>query len=221
VTVALRCTGLRVWYGGVEVLHGVDLAVPTGAVTALVGPNGAGKSTLLGWCAAAVGTATAMGRLDLAGAEATSWPTARLAAAGLRLVPSGPNIFPGLTVLENLRATGDPAAALELFPELRPLAAQRGATLSGGERQLLAVASALTGDWRVLLVDEPVQGIANALAARVYRELGRAATGDRAVLVTDPLPGRALRVADFVWQLDRGRVVFAGEAAELAGKRDR
>jgi branched-chain amino acid transport system ATP-binding protein len=231
VTVALRCAGVRVRYGGIEVLHGVDIAVPFGALTGLVGPNGAGKSTLLGWCAGAASTATAAeGQLALArpasdsavsdatASDASSWSATRRASHGLRLVPSGLNVFQRLTVADNLRATGDPAAALALFPELEPLLPQRAGTLSGGQRQLLAVAGALSGRWRVLLVDEPVQGIAPALAERVYEALVAAVTPDRAVLVADPVAARALHVADFVWQLERGRITFAGEPAELTAR---
>ncbi len=229
MTVALRCSDVYVRYGGIEVLHGVGLAVPFGAVTALVGPNGAGKSTLLSWCAGAPSTATsAGGRLELARAaagheqlaDATSWSASRRAALGLRLVRSGVNVFQSLTVKENLLAAGDPDAALErgaleLFPELEPLLSQRAGTLSGGQRQLLAIGCALGSRWRVLLVDEPVQGLASALADRVYAALAAAATPERAVLIADPVTHRAAEAADFVWRLERGRVVFAGEATEL------
>lgn len=248
MTTALRCSDVYVRYGGIEVLHGVGLTAPFGAVTALVGPNGAGKSTLLSWCAGAPSTATsAGGRLELARtaereqlADATSWSTSRRAALGLRLVRSGVNVFQSLTVKENLLAAGDPDAALErhavepsapepsalkhstpihsaleLFPELEPLLPQRAGTLSGGQRQLLAVGCALSSRWRMLLVDEPVQGLAPALADRVYAALAALATPDRAVLIADPVTHRAAEAADFVWRLERGRVVFAGEAAEL------
>lgn len=223
MTVAMRCSEVRVRYGGIEVLHGVGLAVPFGAVTALVGPNGAGKSTLLSWCAGAASTATSSGgRLELARAtvsgqlaDATSWSATRRAASGLRVVRSGVNVFQSLTVNENLLAGGDPDTALGLFPELEPLLSQRAATLSGGQRQLLAIASALNSRWRVLLVDEPVQGIAPALAGRVFQALAAAIRPERAVLIADPVARRAAEVADFVWRLERGHVVFAGEAVEL------
>jgi branched-chain amino acid transport system ATP-binding protein len=156
-------------------------------------------------------------------ADATSWSATRRAAAGLRLVRSGVNVFQSLTVKENLLAGADPklgaegglGVGLELFPELEPLLPQRAATLSGGQRQLLAVACALGSRWRVLLVDEPVQGIAPALAERVFNTLAAAITPNRAVLIADPIAHRAAAVADFVWRLERGRIVFAGEAAEL------
>lgn len=225
MTVAMRCAGVRVRYGGIEVLHGAGIAVPYGALTAVVGPNGAGKTSLLNWCAAAPSTATsAGGSLALTqpgqhqALDATTWSATTRAAHGLRLVPSSPspNVFSSLTVADNLRAGGDPSAVLDLFPELRPLLPRRARTLSGGQRQLLAVAAALSGDWHVLLIDEPVQGIAPALADRVYDALAAAVTPDKAVLVADPVTSRAARVADFVWRLDRGRVTFAGEPTELA-----
>lgn len=207
MTVALRCSDVRVRYGGVEVLHGVNLVVPYGAMTALVGPNGAGKTTLLDWCAGATSTATATdGKREGEGGG----PVRQL-----RFVPSGVNVFPNLTVRDNLRATGDPGRAFSMFPELAALAQHDAATLSGGERQLLAVAGGLTGRWRVLLVDEPVQGLAPALAERVYRELAAVVAPDRAVLVADPVAERALQVCDVVWRLERGSVTFAGEAGEL------
>ena len=224
MTVALRCSGVRVRYGGIEVLHEVGVVVPFGTVTALVGPNGAGKSTLLAWCAGAASTATSTaGRLVLTDdasvpRDATTWSATRRASAGLRLVPQGLNVFQAMTVADNLRASGDPDVAVERFPELAPLLTQQAATLSGGQRQLVAVAAALTGSWRVLLVDEPVQGIAPELAVRVYEALAAAVTPDRAVLVADPVTSRAVRVADFVWRLDRGRVTFAGEPSEFTSQ---
>ena len=202
---------MRVRYGGVEVLHGVDLVVPYGALTALVGPNGAGKTTLLEWCGGVPSTATREeGRLELSAPDGQA-----VDRRVLRVVPSGVNVFPNLTVTDNLRATGRPEHAFELFPELAALAKHQAATLSGGERQLLAVAGALTGRWQVLLVDEPVQGLAAELAERVYAQLAAFVSADRAVLVAEPAAERALAVCDFVWRLDRGRITFAGEPAEL------
>src|SRR6266702_3677869 len=122
---ALMCDGVRVRYGGIEVLHGVRLAVAYGTFSALVGPNGAGKTTVLNWCAGAA-----------------TWSAARRAATGLRYVPFERNVFPGLSVLDNLRACGA-IDAFSRFPELEALAARAAGVLSGGERQLLAVASAL------------------------------------------------------------------------------
>jgi len=220
---------VRVRYGGIEVLHGVRLAAAYGSFAALVGPNGAGKSTLLDWCAGAAAEASAThGRLRLDGLEATGWSAARRARAGLRYVPFERSVFPGLSVLDNLRATrggrsrgrgrgrgsgvdgaAGPAGAdpvLELFPELARLADRSAGVLSGGERQLLAVACALHGPGRILLLDEPTRSLAPGLADRVLAELARTARDDgRAVLVAEPSADRVAAHADFLWPLDRGR----------------
>ena len=241
---AMACDGVRVRYGGIEVLHGVRLAVAYGTFAALVGPNGAGKSTLLDWCAGAATEASAThGRLRIDGAAATGWSPARRARAGLRYVPFERSVFPGLSVLDNLRATrgggggrggdgrrgggadgggghggggrggdsgaattGSPDAILELFPELARLADRSAGVLSGGERQLLALACALHGPGRILLCDEPTHGLAPGLVERVLAELARTAREDgRAVLVAEPSADRVAAHADFLWPLDRGR----------------
>ena len=206
---ALRCDGVRVQYGGIEVLHGVRLALAYGTFSALVGPNGAGKSTLLDWCAGAASEASATeGSLQLAGSRATTWSAARRAQAGLRYIPFERNVFPGLSVLDNLRAaTGREGArsAFDTFPELARLAARSAGVLSGGERQLLAVAAGLFGRGRILLLDEPTHGLAPALVDRVLAELARTARADdRAVLIAEPQPDKAAAHADFLWPLERG-----------------
>ena len=199
---ALSCNGVRVRYGGIEVLHGVRLALAYGTFSALVGPNGAGKTTLLDWLAGAA-NGSAEGDLWLDGVAATRWPPARRARSGLRYVPFERNVFPGLSVLDNLRATaGAPDAAFAAFPELARLAARSAGVLSGGERQLLAVACALWGPGRILLLDEPTHGLAPALVDRVLARLADAAHGeDRSVLIAESQP---VGTADFTWPLERG-----------------
>ena len=222
----MECDAVRVRYGGIEVLHGVRIAAAHGTFAALIGPNGAGKTTLLDWCAGAATEASATdGRLRLDGVEATGWSSARRARAGLRYVPFERNVFPGLSVLDNLRATRDstqgstqsnpasssgsssgPDAALELFPELARLADRPASVLSGGERQLLALACALHGPGRILLIDEPTHGLAPQLVDRVLAELARTAHEDgRAVLVAEPSADTLSAYTDFLWPLDRGR----------------
>lgn len=232
----MECDAVRVRYGGIEVLHGIRIAAAHGTFAALVGPNGAGKTTLLDWCAGAATEASATdGRLWLDGAEATGWSSARRARAGLRYVPFERNVFPGLSVLDNLRATRDSTQgsmqgnsgprsgsnsdsgpdprlgpgsdpALELFPELARLADRPASVLSGGERQLLALACALHGPARILLIDEPTHGLAPHLVDRVLTELARTAHEDgRAVLVAEPSADTLSAHTDFLWPLDRGR----------------
>lgn len=220
----MSCDVVRVRYGGIEVLHGVGLAVAYGTLSALIGPNGAGKTTLLDWCAGvATESSSSSGSLRIEGREASGWHAARRAAAGLRYVPFEGNVFPGLSVRDNLRATasgrrtgdadrfgsqGDPTRrVLDRFPELAHLIDRPAGVLSGGERQLLAVACALQGPGRILLLDEPTHGLAPELADRVIAALDDAARSEgRAVLVAEPSTNReSLRAhAEFVWPLDRG-----------------
>ena len=214
---ALSCSGVRVRYGGIEVLHDVRLALAYGTFSALVGPNGAGKTTLLDWLAgASTETSSLTGDLYLDGVVATHWPPARRSQAGLRYVPFERNVFPGLSVLDNLRATAGAAAtdsAFTRFPELARLAARPAGVLSGGERQLLAVACALWGRGRILLLDEPTHGLAPTLVDRVLDELARIAREDgRAVLIAEPQLNLVARHVDFVWALERGLRLSASGA---------
>jgi len=215
VPAALECDDVRLRYGGIEVLHGVRIAAAYGTFSALVGPNGAGKTTLLDWCAGAASAASSTGgQLYLDGAEATGWSSARRAKSGLRYVPFERNVFSGLTVLDNLRAAStSPSPAFTRFPELAPLADRSAGVLSGGERQLLAVACALLGSGRILLLDEPTHGLAPALVERVLAELARTAREDgRAVLVAEPTAEKLTEHADFLWPLARGRRLPAAGA---------
>ena len=214
---ALNCDDVRLRYGGIEVLHGVRLALAYGTFSALVGPNGAGKTTLLDWCAGAVTEASAAsGTLRLDGRQATTWSATRRASAGVRYIPFEHNVFPGLSVLDNLRATAGPSgpeSAFSRFPELSRLASRPAGVLSGGERQLLAVVGALCGRGRILLLDEPTHGLAPTLVDRVLDELARTAREDgRAVLIAEPQSGLVARHVDFVWPLERGLRLSASGA---------
>jgi branched-chain amino acid transport system ATP-binding protein len=222
VTEALAVEGLSAGYGEADVLCGVSLAVPEGAVVALLGPNGAGKTTLLR-CVAGL-HAPRSGRVLLGGADVTGRHPAALAEAGVCLVPEGRGVFPSLTVRDNLRLQaprGRPREALEsavaTFPVLGARLGQRAGTLSGGEQQMLALARALCGDARVVLVDEASMGLAPRFVAEIYRSLWRLAESGRALVVVEQHASQALELADYVWVLRQGRVVFAGEPAELEG----
>ncbi|MFE6050686.1 ABC transporter ATP-binding protein [Kitasatospora sp. NPDC056446] len=211
VEAALRA--VRVRYGPLEALHGVDLAFPSAAVTVLLGRNGAGRTSALHALAGIVplsgGRATWRGR-DLGGQSAH-----RRARQGLALVPAERGVFESLTVAENL-GLGGPGQdeVLDLFPELAALLDRRAGTLSGGQRQLVAIGRALAARPTLLLLDEPERGLAPAITARLHaRLLSHAAGGRTVVLAAQSLP-HTLTGAAVVHVLHRGEVVFSGEPTE-------
>ncbi|BBC37656.1 ABC transporter [Streptomyces graminofaciens] len=203
----------RVRYGPLEALHGVTLAAPGPGLTVLLGRNGSGRTTVL---RALAGTVPLTGGAVVwDGTEITRMPAFERARRGLVLVPELRAVFGSLTVRENLElAAPDPAYALEAYPQLGPLLSHRAGTLSGGERRMLALSRALLARARVLLVDEPVQGMSPTVAARTYELLGAL---DACVVVAEQRLPPGLREAPaFVYELRRGTVAFAGEAAELS-----
>ncbi len=212
--------GLRASYGHVEVLHGVNLVAPVGSVVALVGHNGSGCSSVLR-CAAGL-LAPKAGRVWWDGTDITRWSGYRRSAAGMVLVAAEHNVFSTLTVAENLALFARPApladamaAAGSVFPELVALADHRAGTLSGGERQMLALARVLVRPARVLLLDEVSHGLAANVAERFFAHLATLAGGDRVIVVCEQFLDTALGVADIVYVMRRGNVAFAGEPREL------
>lgn len=206
----------RVRYGPLEALHGVSLPVPHGAVTVLLGRNGAGRTTAL---RAFAGTVRLSGGAVLwRGADITRLPAHARAAGGFAYVPDRQAVFGALTVAENLElaaAGREFTAALDAYPELRPLLARRAGTLSGGEQRMLALSRIVLAHARVVLADEPAQGMSAAVATRTYELL--AALPATVVLAAHRLHP-ALRAAPrpvLVHELRRGAVAFSGEAAEL------
>jgi branched-chain amino acid transport system ATP-binding protein len=217
---ALR--GVRVRYGAVEALHGVDLTFGRGAVTALLGRNGAGRTTVLRALAGTVRPVA--GRVEVGGTDVTRWTAARRARAGVALVPDRGGVFAGLSVRENLQvfaAGGSYEPALAAFPGLRGRLGLRAGAMSGGEQQMLALARVLVRPSRLLLLDELSQGLAPRVVARLYDVVSELADGTRSVVLVEQYAGEALRRADVVYVLRRGAVAFAGEPAELpAGRRE-
>lgn len=215
MSIALSVTGLRVRYGPIEALHGVDLDFPSGAVTALVGRNGSGRSTLLNTLAGLVRPSA--GRVVWNGTDITAWPADRRAREGLTLIPERGGVFAGLTVADNLRLFADGAdvePALTAFPILAERLSQRAGTLSGGEQQMLAVSRALLTPARLLLLDELSQGLAPRIAARLYEVVTTLATADRTVILVEQHTGEALERAEVVYALSRGTVTFRGDPSE-------
>ncbi len=212
----------RAGYGAIEVLHGITVACPPGAVVALVGRNGAGKSSALRCLAGLLPLRS--GRVRWFGEDVTSLAVQQRAQRGVTLVPDTLGSFLDLTVGENLAlfaghgvsAAHDAAEpALRLFPELRGRLAQRAGTLSGGEQQMLALSRAFLRPGRALLLDEVSHGLSPAVTDRVYDALGGLRSAERSIVVVEQYLETVLRVADTVYVLTRGSVTFAGPPAEL------
>ncbi|MFE1801187.1 ATP-binding cassette domain-containing protein [Streptomyces sp. NPDC059517] len=205
----------RVRYGPLEALHGVTLHAPAPGVTVLLGRNGSGRTTALRALAGIL--PLSHGAVVWDGADVTRLPAYERARRGLCLVPDRRAVFASLTVRENLElaAAGRPLSpALDAYPPLDTLLPRRAGTLSGGEQRMLALSRALLARARVVLVDEPAQGMSPTVAARTY-ELLRGL--DACVVVAEQrLPPDLCAGTTIVYELRRGAVVFSGEATETA-----
>ncbi|MCM1948484.1 ATP-binding cassette domain-containing protein [Streptomyces sp. G2] len=211
MTAEMELRGARVRYGPLEALHGLNLPVPAGTVTVLTGRNGAGRSTALRALAGTVRLAA--GRVLWRGEDVTRLPPHERARRGLCFVPDRGAVYEGLTVAENLALAGPDAPVP--YPALLPLLSRPAGTLSGGERRMLAVSRALLGPARVVLVDEPVLGMAPPVAARTYALLAAlAAEGGAAVVLAEQRVPDGLPPGTLVHELRRGSRAFSGEAAE-------
>jgi branched-chain amino acid transport system ATP-binding protein len=226
MTSALQTHGVSVARAGRTVVREVDLEIPAGQVTALLGANGAGKSSLVLGLAGIVRFAG--GHVSLDGRELTARTPHRIRAAGIATVPEGHRILAALTVRDHLRVAGSrlskPALAaaveqaLATFPELAERQEQRSGTLSGGQQQMLSIASALVGQPRFLLIDELSLGLAPAVVRRlgpVIREIAASGIG---VLLIEQFATVALALADRANVMDRGRIVFSGTAQQLTAQ---
>ncbi|WP_280264699.1 ABC transporter ATP-binding protein [Nocardia wallacei] len=208
----LALRAVRAGYGGITVLHGVDLEVGAGQVVALLGPNGAGKTTALK-VVAGVHPVTS-GRLVLGGRDVTGADPRDLARAGVCLIPEGRGVFPNLTVRDNLLMmtfTGRSRAEIEerafgRFPVLGKRSGQIAGTLSGGEQQMLALARGLATDPAVLLLDELSMGLAPLVVGQLYDEVAEIARQGVAVLVVEQFAAAVLDIADRAAVLVRGQV---------------
>jgi branched-chain amino acid transport system ATP-binding protein len=217
----LSVEDLDVDYGASRVLFGVSLDIPRGSVVAVLGANGAGKSTLAGAISGLV--TPSAGRIALDGRDVTAWPAHRVARAGVTHVLEGRGIFPGLSVAENLRLSVSRtvpkaersaaiAKALELFPVLAERRRQAAATLSGGERQMLALARVLAAPPRLLVADELSLGLAPKLVASTFEVVARAKAAGVTIVLIEQFIERALELADVALILRRGRVGWSGPA---------
>lgn len=207
----LEVRGLDASHGGARVLWGIDFEIAPGEAFALLGRNGAGKTTLL---RALMGLHPIdQGMLRIGGEDASALPSHGRAELGVAYVPQGRGIFPKLTVEENLRlAPGDASIAFQIFPKLQQLRTRLGGNLSGGEQQQLAVGRALMARPRLLILDEPTEGVQPSVVAEIEAALQRAVAGDSppAVLLVEQYLDFPWSFADRFAVLDKGRIVASG-----------
>jgi len=221
----LEVRGLHAYYGESHVLQGVDLEVRDGEAVALVGRNGAGKTTTI---AAIMGSLRPRaGSVRVGTTEVAGRPAHRIARAGVALVPQGRRIFAELSVRENLLIAARPMAGgwnerrvLELFPTLGRRLGNRGDMLSGGEQQMLAIGRALMRNPGVLLLDEPSEGLAPMLVVDVGEALRSLRGTGLAILLVEQNLALATRVAERLYVMNKGTIVFAGTPAEISARPD-
>ena len=220
MTAALVADGLHTYYGKSHILQGVNLEVAEGKITALLGRNGAGKTTTL---RSLMGlTPPRQGRVTIFGADTTRWPTYRIAASGVGYVPEGRRIFANLSVDENLKVPLERAGPwtaqriYELFPRLAQRKFNRGRQLSGGEQEMLSIGRALLLNPKLLMLDEPSQGLAPLVVREVFRIVSQMRTEGISVLLVEQNAMMSLEIADHAYVLDDGAVVYSGPARELA-----
>jgi branched-chain amino acid transport system ATP-binding protein len=220
MTAALTAEGLHTYYGKSHILHGVSLEIAEGRITALLGRNGAGKTTTL---RSLMGLTPAReGKVTVFGTDTTHWPTYRIAASGVGYVPEGRRIFANLSVEENLKVPLERDGPwtveriYQLFPRLEERRFNRGRQLSGGEQEMLSIARALLLNPRLLILDEPSQGLAPLIVREVFRIVGQMKAEGISVLLVEQNARMSLEIADDAYVLDDGIVVYSGTARELA-----
>jgi branched-chain amino acid transport system ATP-binding protein len=225
---ALSLTNVHAFYGDSHILHGVSFSLQQGGVLALLGRNGAGKTTCISTIIGFLRPRS--GDIRLFGEAIGGLSPERISQLGIGLVPQGRRIFPSLTVRENLTvaqqrqgSTARPWSVdriYEMFPRLRERHAQFAGTLSGGEQQMLAIGRALMGNPRVLLLDEPSEGLAPLIVAEVGRTIRRLKDEGQSIVLVEQDRHLALDVADQVVILNTGRCVFTGPAGDVANNEE-
>lgn len=220
MTVALKVTDIDTYYGKSHILHGVSLDTNEGEIVTVLGRNGAGKTTLM---RSLMGlTPPKTGMIEIFGHNTTRWPAHRIAQLGTGYVPEGRKIFGGLTVLENLKVPQIRPGrwtlerVFELFPQLAERRLQLASQLSGGEQEMLAIARPLLLNPRLMLLDEPSQGLAPLIVREMIQVVCRMREEGLSVLLVEQNATLSLSVADRVYVLDDGRVAYSGKAADLA-----
>src|SRR5262249_42687700 len=225
MSAALEAEGLHTFYGKSHILHGVSLQAAEGKITTLLGRNGAGKTTTL---RSLMGLTQAReGRITIFGTDTTTWPAFRIAALGVGYVPEGRRAFANRPVEENVKVPLEQQGPwtferiYQLFPRLAERKMNRGRQLSGGEQEMLAIARALLLNPRLLILDEPSQGLAPMVVREVFRIVAEMRRGGITVLLVEQNAQMSLEIADEAYVLDDGRVVYSGSARELAADAER
>jgi branched-chain amino acid transport system ATP-binding protein len=220
MSAALEARDLHTFYGKSHILHGVSLDVAEGKITTLLGRNGAGKSTTL---RSLMGLTPAReGKITIFETDTTQMAPFQIAAMGVGYVPEGRRVFANLTVDENLRVPIERSGSwtiariYELFPRLAERKMNRGRQLSGGEQEMLAIARALLVNPKLLMLDEPSQGLAPLVVAEVFRIITEMRREGISVLLVEQNARMSLEIADFAYVLDDGKVVYSGLARDLA-----
>jgi branched-chain amino acid transport system ATP-binding protein len=224
MTTLLKVQSLKAGYGAAQVLFGVDFSVKEGQVVTLLGRNGMGRSTTIK-CLFGLLSPSA-GEISLAGQRVERLPSHQIAKLGLGLVPEGRQVFPNLTVEENLVATARlrPNGQLkpwtldrvyDFFPRLKERRANLGSQLSGGEQQMLAIGRALMTNPRLVVLDEATEGLAPIIRAEIWRSLGELKAEGLSLIVIDKNLGPLLELADQHYVMEKGVVVWSGDSAGL------
>jgi branched-chain amino acid transport system ATP-binding protein len=216
----LEAEGLHTFYGKSHILHGVSLTVAEGEIVTLLGRNGAGKTTTM---RSLVGLTRAReGSVKIFGNTTTNWPPYRIAASGVGYVPEGRRVFASLTVEENLLVPLERPGPWNLervyglFPRLKERRMNKGRQLSGGEQEMLSIGRALMLNPKILLLDEPSQGLAPLIVQEVFNVIVKVRNEGMSVLLVEQNVRAAVEIADTACVLDDGRVVFQGNAREFA-----
>ncbi|MBU4228458.1 ABC transporter ATP-binding protein [bacterium] len=220
----LKIDNLNVFFGGIHALKGITFDVPIGKVITLIGANGAGKSTTLRTICGLIKPRE--GKIKFNNTEITNIPTDKIVKKGIALIPEGRKIFPNLTVQENLtlgafartdkkETAKDLEWVYELFPQIKERLWQKGGTLSGGEQQMLAVARGLMSRPKLLMLDEPSLGLAPLLVKEIFDIIKRIHREGMTVLLVEQNAFAALKIADYAYVLETGKVVLHGTGEEL------
>ena len=215
---------ITAFYGSSQALFGVNLSLSEGEVVALMGRNGMGKSTTIKAICNLVPPRE--GNIAFGGVTTRAMPTHKVARLGIGLVPEGRRCFPNLTVYENLVTAARPgpwtlARVYEAFPRLAQRKSNKGSQLSGGEQEMLAIARALLLNPKLMMLDEPSQGLAPLIVADVFRIIVAARKEGLSILLVEQNVRAAVEIADRAYVLDDGRIVYQGAAREFAADEDR